>query len=144
MAHVQHPQILLGSVLGPPVVAGFTWILQRTSAYMPLYLWAFFFGLQIFFMTIYPVFIAPLFNKFSPLEKGTLRYAAAAAASHQTPAAIQVYPLSLSIRQGRARQYLALDLNLQQDGSDTWQIEYIPQWPTYSILVMCKLCFRPA
>ncbi|EIE26911.1 hypothetical protein COCSUDRAFT_27312 [Coccomyxa subellipsoidea C-169] len=67
--------ILLGSVLGPPVVAGFTWILQRTSAYMPLYLWAFFFGLQIFFMTIYPVFIAPLFNKFSPLEKGTLRTA---------------------------------------------------------------------
>lgn len=68
-------QTLLGLLLGPPIVAGFTWILQRTSAYMPLYLWAFFFALQIFFMTIYPVFIAPLFNKFSPLEKGTLRYA---------------------------------------------------------------------
>lgn len=66
---------LLGLVLGPPIVAGFTWILQRTSAYMPLYLWAFFFGLQIFFMTIYPIFIAPLFNKFSPLEQGTLRSA---------------------------------------------------------------------
>ncbi|BDA43105.1 CAAX prenyl protease 1 homolog [Coccomyxa sp. Obi] len=66
---------LLGLLLGPPIVAGFTWILQRTSAYMPLYLWAFFFGLQIFFMTIYPVFIAPLFNKFSPLEEGTLRTA---------------------------------------------------------------------
>lgn len=64
----------LGLVLMPPVIAAFTWILQHTGPLVPLCLWCFIFGLQIFFMTIYPVLIAPLFNKFSPLEKGTLRF----------------------------------------------------------------------
>ena len=59
----------------PPVIAAFTWILQHTGPMVPLYLWGFIFGLQIFFMTIYPIAIAPLFNKFSPLKKGTLKCA---------------------------------------------------------------------
>ena len=68
-------QMGLGVVIMPPVIAAFTWILIHTGPMMPIYLWCFMFGLQIFFMTIYPVAIAPLFNKFSPLEKGTLRWA---------------------------------------------------------------------
>ena len=72
--HVHVPvQIGLGMVIMPPVIAAFAWILIHTGPMMPIYLWCFMFGLQIFFMTIYPVAIAPLFNKFSPLEKGTLR-----------------------------------------------------------------------
>ena len=67
-------QMGLGVVIMPPVIAAFTWILIHTGPMMPIYMWCFIFGLQIFFMTIYPVAIAPLFNKFSPLEKGTLRY----------------------------------------------------------------------
>ncbi|CAK0780161.1 hypothetical protein CVIRNUC_004953 [Coccomyxa viridis] len=63
----------IGLVMMPPVIAAFTWILQHTGPMVPLYLWSFIFGLQIFFMTIYPIAIAPLFNKFSPLEKGTLK-----------------------------------------------------------------------
>jgi hypothetical protein len=66
-------QALLGMLIGPPIVGGFTYILQRTGPLVPLYLWAFFFALQIFFMTIYPVFIAPLFNKFTALKEGSLR-----------------------------------------------------------------------
>lgn len=69
-------QIALGLVLAPPVVAGFTWILLNTGPYVALYLWAFLFALSIFFMTIYPVLIAPLFNKFQPLHDGSLRCAA--------------------------------------------------------------------
>ena len=68
-------QAALGLLIGPPVVGAFTWILQHTGPYVPLYLWGFFFALQIFFMSVYPVFIAPLFNKFSPLEAGPLRCA---------------------------------------------------------------------
>ena len=95
-------QTALGLVIGPPVIGGFTYILQHTGPYVPLYLWAFFFVLQIFFLTVrllptllfkyyrgwwraevpehgvhpwqvYPLFIAPLFNKFSPLDAGSLR-----------------------------------------------------------------------
>ena len=41
-------------MIGPPVIGGFTYILQHTGPYVPLYLWAFFFALQIFFLTVRP------------------------------------------------------------------------------------------
>jgi STE24 endopeptidase len=47
----------------PPIVADITAILQRTSALLPLYLWGFFFCLSLIMVTIYPLLIAPLFNK---------------------------------------------------------------------------------
>jgi CAAX prenyl protease N-terminal, five membrane helices len=66
-------QLALGLLLAPPIVAGFTWILLHTGPYVALYLWAFLFGLSILIMTVYPVLIAPLFNKFEPLQEGNLR-----------------------------------------------------------------------
>ena len=66
-------QVLLGLALMPPIVAAVTYILQRSSPYIGLYLWAFVLGLSLLMMTIYPVLIAPLFNKFTPLETGALR-----------------------------------------------------------------------
>ncbi|GJN21846.1 hypothetical protein PR202_gb09365 [Eleusine coracana subsp. coracana] len=41
--------------------------------YLALYLWGFMFALALLMMTIYPVVIAPLFNKFTPLPEGVLR-----------------------------------------------------------------------
>ena len=38
-----------------------------------VYLWLFILTVQLFFMIIYPVAIAPLFNKFVPLAAGSLR-----------------------------------------------------------------------
>ncbi|EFN56421.1 hypothetical protein CHLNCDRAFT_22375, partial [Chlorella variabilis] len=64
---------LLGCLLLPPVVAGFTYILQRSSPYVGLYLWAFLLALSLFAVTAYPTLIAPLFNTFQPLEAGPLR-----------------------------------------------------------------------
>ncbi len=66
-------QVVLGLVFLPPIVAGVTYILQRSSPYIALYLWAFLLGLALFMMTIYPVLIAPLFNKFTPLQEGPLK-----------------------------------------------------------------------
>jgi STE24 endopeptidase len=47
----------------PPIVAGITAILQRSSPLLPLYLWGFLFAISLTMVTIYPVLIAPLFNK---------------------------------------------------------------------------------
>lgn len=65
--------VLLGLLLIPPLVAAFTAILSRSSPYVGLYLWAFLLALSIFMMVVYPVAIAPLFNKFTPLQEGSLR-----------------------------------------------------------------------
>ena len=43
--------------------------LQIGGAYLAVYLWGFMLGLSLFFMTIYPTVIAPLFNKFEPLPE---------------------------------------------------------------------------
>lgn len=44
-------------------------ILQIGGPYLALYLWGFIFVLSIFMMTVYPILIAPLFNKFTPVSK---------------------------------------------------------------------------
>jgi hypothetical protein len=36
-------------------------------------IWLFLLAVQIVLLTIYPVYIAPLFNKYEELEEGTLR-----------------------------------------------------------------------
>lgn len=42
--------------------------LQKGGPYLAIYLWAFMFVLSLVMMTIYPVLIAPLFNKFTPVS----------------------------------------------------------------------------
>lgn len=65
--------ICLSIVLGPPIVAALIVMVQKGGPYLAIYLWAFMFVLSIVMMTIYPVLIAPLFNKFTPLPEGELR-----------------------------------------------------------------------
>lgn len=42
--------------------------LQKGGAYLAIYLWAFMFVLSLVMMTLYPVLIAPLFNKFTSVS----------------------------------------------------------------------------
>ncbi|KAH7033443.1 peptidase family M48-domain-containing protein [Microdochium trichocladiopsis] len=64
---------MLTVVLAPPILAGFLSIVQRTGTQFFYYLWMFTAGLQMFMITVYPIFILPLFNKLSPLEEGKLK-----------------------------------------------------------------------
>ncbi|KAL6752272.1 peptidase family M48-domain-containing protein [Haematococcus lacustris] len=65
--------IALGLLILPPVVLGITYILLVAGPMMPLYLWLFVLAFSLFFMTVYPTLIQPLFNKFLPLPEGPLR-----------------------------------------------------------------------
>ncbi|XP_072066176.1 CAAX prenyl protease 1 homolog isoform X2 [Arachis hypogaea] len=65
--------MLIAIVIGPPIVAAIIVIVQKGSPYLAIYLWGFMLVLSLVMMTIYPVLIAPLFNKFTPLPDGTLR-----------------------------------------------------------------------
>jgi STE24 endopeptidase len=57
--------------LGAVSVCGF-WIIRKSPAYWWLFIWSFFFVFSIFMMYISPYVIEPLFNKFTPLEGGSL------------------------------------------------------------------------
>ena len=59
--------------LGTPILSIFLKIVQETGNGFFYYLWLFGIGVQVFAITIYPIFILPLFNKLSPLEEGSLK-----------------------------------------------------------------------
>ena len=63
----------LGIAFGVPLGSAFLWIIQRTGDVFFYYIWLFMLAVQIIGVTIYPVFIVPLFNKLTPLQPGPLR-----------------------------------------------------------------------
>ncbi|XP_031114189.1 CAAX prenyl protease 1 homolog [Ipomoea triloba] len=65
--------IIVAVVIGPPIVAAIILIVQKGGPYLAIYLWGFMFVLSLVMMTLYPILIAPLFNKFTPLPEGELR-----------------------------------------------------------------------
>lgn len=69
----QVKKFFVGQLLTLPLVAAIVKIIQWGGDYFFVYLWAFVMTYAIFMLTIYPGFIAPLFDKFTPLPDGTLK-----------------------------------------------------------------------
>ncbi|HHJ18592.1 MAG TPA: M48 family peptidase [Gammaproteobacteria bacterium] len=63
---------LLGLVIATPLLYGVLWLMQSAGNYWWLYAWAGFFGFSLLLSWAFPTLIAPLFNKFSPLQNETL------------------------------------------------------------------------
>jgi STE24 endopeptidase len=63
--------IITTVLIGGLSLCGF-WIIRESPAYWWLFIWGFFFIFSIFMMYISPYVIEPLFNKFTPLEGGSL------------------------------------------------------------------------
>ncbi len=63
---------LLGAVLGLPLLVLVLWLMQRMGEQWWLTVWAVWTGFNLLILLIYPSFIAPLFNKFTPLADPAL------------------------------------------------------------------------
>lgn len=69
---------VVGAIIGLPIVALILWLMGALPA-SPwwtswwLVAWAVWMGFNLLLLVIYPTFIAPLFNKFKPLEDETLK-----------------------------------------------------------------------
>lgn len=66
-------QTALTLVLAVPLIAGILWLMQDASPLWWVYVWATLLSFGLLISWIYPTFIAPLFNKFMPLENEELR-----------------------------------------------------------------------
>ena len=66
-------ELLLGALLGLPLLFGVLWLMERMGENWWLYVWAVWVGFMLLIQFIYPSFIAPLYNKFSPLQDATLK-----------------------------------------------------------------------
>ena len=58
----------IGALIGLPVAALILWMMGTTGGKWWLWTWAVWMGFNLLLLLIYPTFIAPLFNKFAPLE----------------------------------------------------------------------------
>ncbi len=65
--------LLLGIALGLPLLFGVLWLMERMGAAWWLYVWGVWVTFNLLLLFIYPSFIAPLFNKFTPLQDETLK-----------------------------------------------------------------------
>ena len=65
--------LLLGALFGLPLLFGVLWLMERMGASWWLYVWGVWVTFNLLLLFIYPSFIAPLFNKFTPLQDETLK-----------------------------------------------------------------------
>lgn len=64
--------VVMAAVIGLPIAALFLWLMQQAGTWWWLWAWGAWTAFNLLLMVIYPTFIAPLFNKFKPLEDSTL------------------------------------------------------------------------
>jgi len=64
---------LIGLTIGTPVILAVLWLMGAMGSYWWLYVWLFWCVFNLLILFIYPTWIAPLFNKFSPLEEGEMK-----------------------------------------------------------------------
>ncbi|MEO1946934.1 MAG: M48 family metallopeptidase [Methylophilaceae bacterium] len=64
---------IVGLLLGAPILFAALWLMQSAGEYWWLYLWVVWTVFNILMLAVYPTFIAPLFNKFTPLADEGLK-----------------------------------------------------------------------
>jgi STE24 endopeptidase len=63
-------QTLIGLVLGVPLLLAVLWLMERMGPLWWLYVWIVWTAFSLVLMMVYPAYILPLFNKFTPLAEG--------------------------------------------------------------------------
>lgn len=58
----------IAAALGIPLAACILWVMERAGDLWWFYAWLIWVGFNLLILTVYPVWIAPLFNKFVPLD----------------------------------------------------------------------------
>lgn len=64
---------VLGIALGTPILFAALWLMAGAGQYWWFYLWVVWSAFNLLMLAVYPTFIAPLFNKFSPLQDESLK-----------------------------------------------------------------------
>jgi len=62
-------------VIGAPLIWVVLWLMQSAGEMWWLWAWCVWTGFSLLMMWAYPTFIAPIFNKFTPMEEGELKTA---------------------------------------------------------------------
>lgn len=64
---------MVAAIFGLPLAAVVLWLMEQAGAYWWIYVWLIWVVFNFFVVMIYPTWIAPLFNKFSPMQDPEIR-----------------------------------------------------------------------
>jgi STE24 endopeptidase len=64
---------LIGALIGLPIATLILWMMAAAGGWWWLWAWTVWMGFNLLLLLIYPTLIAPLFNKFAPLEDETVK-----------------------------------------------------------------------
>ena len=96
---------LVGLVIGVPLLAVVLYFMESMGNMWWLWTWVFWMSFNALLMLIYPTFIAPLFNKFAPLEDESLKTRVAALMQRSGFSAQGFYVMDGSRRSAHANAY---------------------------------------
>jgi STE24 endopeptidase len=65
--------LVLALIIGVPFLFGVLWLMDAAGRYWWFWVFLFMTAFQLLMVVLYPVLIAPLFNKFAPLKDGELK-----------------------------------------------------------------------
>lgn len=96
---------LVGLVIGVPLLAVVLYFMESMGNMWWLWTWVFWMSFNALLMLIYPTFIAPLFNKFAPLDDENLKTRVAALMQRSGFSAQGFYVMDGSRRSAHANAY---------------------------------------
>ena len=96
---------LVGMVIGLPIVALILWLMNSAGPLWWLWAWAVWMGFNLLVLVLYPTVIAPMFNKFKPLEDESLKTRVTALMQRCGFAAKGLYVMDGSKRSAHANAY---------------------------------------
>ena len=96
---------LVGMVIGLPIVALILWLMDSAGPLWWLWAWAAWMGFNLLVLVLYPTVIAPIFNKFKPLEDDGLKARVTALMQRCGFAAKGLYVMDGSKRSAHANAY---------------------------------------
>ena len=96
---------VVGALIGLPIVALILWVMGAAGPLWWLWAWGLWMGFNLLLLLIYPTFIAPMFNKFQPLEDETLKARVTALMQRCGFSAKGLFVMDGSKRSGHANAY---------------------------------------
>ncbi|MDO9243114.1 MAG: M48 family metallopeptidase [Rhodocyclaceae bacterium] len=98
-------QLLLTVLIGAPLLLAVLWLMGAMGERWWLYVWAAWLGFNLLVLLLYPTFIAPLFNKFTPLADGEMKTRIEALLAHCGFASSGLFVMDGSKRSAHGNAY---------------------------------------
>jgi STE24 endopeptidase len=99
--------LVVSAALGLPILSVAFWLMNTASHLWWLYVWGAILLFQFFVTALYPTFLAPLFNKFTPLADGELREKIISLAQKTKFAIAGIFVMDGSRRSAHSNAYFA-------------------------------------